>query len=139
VVFSANFRLTVPLTDVAPDAGGDHAVLRVSMQFAEKAMRLQPENSAYHVEVGYQHQQMGDYGAALAKFSEARDLDDLNMAPLYGSINCQLYTLQLDEAAEQIEFLTEIASSTGQTGLGYTLLGLHFYALVGKYSDTALL
>eukprot|EP00951_Prasinocladus_malaysianus_P009876 scaffold72165_cov31-Prasinocladus_malaysianus.AAC.1 len=56
---------------------------------------------------------MGDYDKALDKYTEARDLDDLNMAPLYGSINCQLYSGQLDEAADQIDFLTEIASSTG--------------------------
>ena len=95
-------------------SGGDPQLVRASMELADKAVRLKPEAAAYHAEVGYHQQLLGDYELALQKFSEARDLDDLNMAPLYGTINCQLYAGQLDDAADQIEFLTEIASSTGE-------------------------
>lgn len=93
-----------------------------------------------HVEVGYHHQLMHEYDIALNKYTEARDLDDLNMTPLYGTINCQLYTGQLDDAADQIEFLTEIASSTGKPGrqdspLPLGLEGRHRNPLDAKWLD----
>ena len=42
-------------------------------------------------------------------------LDETSVASLNGVINCQLLNDQVDEAAQQIEFLNEIQASIGQT------------------------
>jgi len=78
------------------------------------ALALNPENSAFHAEVGYQKQMLGDYNGAYTSYQKAVSLDETNMTPLYGMIYCRIRQDMLDDAEQQLEFLNEIGDSMGK-------------------------
>jgi len=92
-------------------SGRNPAILQATMGVAERARRLQPENCDYVVEFAYQQSLAGDYQGAIQTYRTATQLDELNMSSLYGTIHCQLLDNQLEDAAQQLEFLNEISVS----------------------------
>lgn len=60
------------------------------MQMLDLALQLNPENSAFHSEVGYQKQLAGDFAGAYTTYQKATTLDETNMIPLYGMIYCRI-------------------------------------------------
>ena len=72
------------------------------------AIGLQPENSLFHTEVGYQKQIQNDFAGAYTTYQKATTLDESNLTPLIGMIYCRVRQDQLDDAEQQLEFINEI-------------------------------
>ena len=88
--------------------GRKEIVLKKTMQMLDLAIGLQPENSAFHTEVGYQKQIQGDFAGAYTTYQKATSLDESNLIPLIGMIYCRVRQDQLDDADQQLEFINEI-------------------------------
>jgi tetratricopeptide (TPR) repeat protein len=91
-------------------------ILNQCLQLITKATQLDPSNSAYRTELGYQLTLAGDFGAALTSYTEACKLDEANMTACYGKITCQILrgdSNDIEEAAQQFEFLNEIHGGSG--------------------------
>ena len=54
------------------------------------AIGLQPENSLFHSEIGFEKQIQGDYANAYQAYQKAVSLDESNMTPLIGMIYCRV-------------------------------------------------
>lgn len=54
---------------------------------------------------------MEDYSAAIDSYKAAIKIDESNESALHGMIFCQMKQGQLDDAAQQLEFLTVIQES----------------------------
>ena len=91
-------------------------ILKQCQQLITKATQLAPKDSNYMTELGYQLTLSGDYTSALTRYSEACKLDEANMIACYGKIICQILrgeTNDVEEAAQQFEFLNEIHGGSG--------------------------
>jgi tetratricopeptide repeat protein 21B len=91
-------------------------ILTQCLQLITKATQLAPADSNYMTELGYQLTLSGDYTAALTRYSEACKLDEANMTACYGKIICQILRgepNEVEEAAQQFEFLNEIHGGSG--------------------------
>lgn len=51
---------------------------------------------------------MRDWAAAMTAFTRASQLDEGNLPALQGVIQCQIMTGKLDDAEQQLEFLSVI-------------------------------
>ena len=94
-------------------------LLNVCGQLLKKATDIDPTNSEYACEAGYQALLAGKIQQALAGFKNATSLDEANMASLYGSIRCQILLGETEDAAGQFEFLNEIHSEAPTSDLCY--------------------
>jgi len=91
-------------------------ILTQCRQLISKATQLAPSNSGFMTELGYQLTLARDYGGALKSYTEACRLDEANMTACYGKITCQILRgdpSDLEEAAQQFEFLNEIHGGVG--------------------------
>ena len=91
-------------------------ILSQCLQLITKATQLAPSNSIYMTELGYQLTLSSDFGGALTSYTEACRLDEANMTACYGKITCQILRnnpSDLEEAAQQFEFLNEIHGGSG--------------------------
>ncbi|KAF0696238.1 Aste57867_12996 [Aphanomyces stellatus] len=91
----------------------NHEVLSCNLGFVDQAIKLSPENGTYRAERGYQRSLMGDFGEAVESYKEALKLDESNESALHGLIYCQIKMDQIDDAAQQMEFLAVIQESIG--------------------------
>jgi tetratricopeptide repeat protein 21B len=73
------------------------------------ARDLAPQTSTYAAEVGEQLLMMGQLAEAGQQFREATRLDESNMEGHYGIIKCQILEGNLEDAAQQLEFLNEVS------------------------------
>ena len=101
--------------DIARLSGGNPAILGGCSAMLERARRLQPENVATLNEAAYQQQLGGDYKTAIASYRHAAQIDERDgtlddLSSLYGTIHCQLLDNQLDDAAQQLDFLNDVAT-----------------------------
>ena len=97
--------------------GRKDIVLKKTMQMLDLAIGLQPENSAFHTEVGYQKQIQGDFAGAYTTYQKATTFDESNLTPLIGMIYCRVRQDHLDDAEQQLEFINEInEANTGGQG-----------------------
>jgi len=90
-------------------------ILRQCQQLVTKATQLEPSNSGYLTELGYQLTLSNDYGDALKSYEMACKEDEANMTACYGKITCQILrssASDLEEAAQQFEFLNEVHGGT---------------------------
>ena len=114
-----NARLFVSCArDLARVAGGTSNLLSALGKMLERARAIEPEDVAVLNEVAYQQQLAGNYAAAVGTYREAARVAEMdgtldNLTSLYGTIHCQLLDGQLTEAAQQLEFLTDVASERG--------------------------
>lgn len=91
-------------------------ILSQCLQLITKATQLAPSHSGYMTELGYQLTLSQDFGGAERRYSEACKLDEANMTACYGKITCQILRnnpSDLEEAAQQFEFLNEIHGGSG--------------------------
>eukprot|EP00960_Hanusia_phi_P051084 760590-Hanusia_phi.AAC.2 len=73
--------------------------------------------TVYMAELAYEYFLISNYKEALQRYQEAYNLDELNMNAAYWKIICQIFLGELDEAAQQFEFLNAIHgdSATGKS------------------------
>ena len=71
-------------------AGEDAAILGLSSALVTRACKAAPSSPQYAVEAGYQALLQGDVQGALAQYSRASHLHELDMEAMYGSIECDL-------------------------------------------------
>ncbi|KAG6949861.1 hypothetical protein JG688_00014456, partial [Phytophthora aleatoria] len=91
----------------------DSEVLQCSLGLIEHAVQLNPDSGAFRAERGYQRALLGDFAEAMESYKEALKLDESNEMALHGMIYCQIKLGQLEDASQQMEFLTVIQESIG--------------------------
>ncbi|ETP17102.1 hypothetical protein F441_08448 [Phytophthora nicotianae CJ01A1] len=91
----------------------DSEVLQCSLGLIEHAIQLNPESGAFRAERGYQRALLGDFAEAMESYKEALKLDESNEMALHGMIYCQIKLGQLEDASQQMEFLSVIQESLG--------------------------
>merc|ERR1719171_985892 len=74
-----------------------------------------PNQAKYLTELGYQQMLQGELGKAEQTFHEAVAKDETDVRALYGIIQCRIQEGNLDDAEEQLEFLSEIQVSVGKS------------------------
>ncbi|EGZ21563.1 hypothetical protein PHYSODRAFT_491661 [Phytophthora sojae] len=106
-LFCAISRCTARVSD------RDSEVLQCSLGLIEHAIQLNPDSGAFRAERGYQRGLLGDYAEAMESYKEALKLDESNEMALHGMIYCQIKLGQLEDASQQMEFLSVIQESIG--------------------------
>ncbi|RLN88750.1 hypothetical protein BBJ28_00009806 [Nothophytophthora sp. Chile5] len=102
-------RCTARVSDRDPE------VLQCSLALVEHAIQLNPDRGAFRAERGYQRGLLGDFAEAMESYKEALKLDEANETALHGLIYCQIKLGQLEDAAQQMEFLSVIQESLGSS------------------------
>lgn len=100
---------------------GNHEVIQCNLALIEHAVQVQPDNGALRAERGYQRGLLEDFPEAMDSYKEALKLDESNEVALHGLIYCQIKLGQLDDAAQQMEFLSVIQESIGASA-GFVFL-----------------
>lgn len=100
-------RCTARVSDRDPE------VLQCSLALIEHAIQLNPDSGAFRAERGYQRALLGEFAEAMESYKEALKLDESNEMALHGMIYCQIKLGQLEDASQQMEFLSVIQESIG--------------------------
>uniref|UniRef100_A0ABI7YCL5 Tetratricopeptide repeat domain 21B n=1 Tax=Felis catus TaxID=9685 RepID=A0ABI7YCL5_FELCA len=95
--------------------GRSQLILRKIQTLLQRALALNPEQSEFATELGYQMILQGDMKEALKWYNTAMKLDETSVPALIGVIRCQLIEGQLQDADQQLEFLSEIQQSIGKS------------------------
>uniref|UniRef100_A0A8C8EI59 Tetratricopeptide repeat protein 21B n=1 Tax=Oncorhynchus tshawytscha TaxID=74940 RepID=A0A8C8EI59_ONCTS len=95
--------------------GGNPEILQLLTPFTERAYSKAPGNADVANEMGYLLSLQKKTKEATRWYSTALDIDTSSVPALAGLIRCQLMDGQLQEAANQLEFLREIHQSIGQS------------------------
>ncbi|XP_036378258.1 tetratricopeptide repeat protein 21B [Megalops cyprinoides] len=109
---SLHVSITVPISRMC---GNNTEVLQTLCQFVERAFAKAPTDACIATEIGYLLVLQNKIKEAMRWYSTAIKLDGSSMPALAGVIRCQLLQGQLEEAAQQLEFLGEIQQSIGQS------------------------
>ncbi|XP_031692315.1 tetratricopeptide repeat protein 21B isoform X1 [Oncorhynchus kisutch] len=104
--------LTQPISRLC---GGNPEILQLLTPFTERAYSKAPGNADVANEMGYLLSLQKKTKEATRWYSTALDIDTSSVPALAGLIRCQLMDGQLQEAANQLEFLREIHQSIGQS------------------------
>jgi tetratricopeptide repeat protein 21B len=80
--------------------GRNKEILDRAMRLIHKAIALQPENSDFNTELGYQYCLIGNFTDAFSTYQQAAGYNETNMEPLYGMIYCRIKQDMLDDAEE---------------------------------------
>ena len=96
-------------------SGGRAKILRLLSHFCEKAIKLDPSKAEYVAELAHEKSMLGDYAGAMEMYRDAGRSDETNLAALYGTIYCQVMTGELEDAEQQLEFITAISDSIDQS------------------------
>nr|XP_033800547.1 tetratricopeptide repeat protein 21B [Geotrypetes seraphini] len=91
-------------------------ILQQTQTLVERAYGLANHNADIATELGYQMILQGKVKDALKWYKAAMTLDETSVPALTGIIRCQLIEGQLQDADQQLEFLTEIQQSIGKSG-----------------------
>ncbi|KAL3836422.1 hypothetical protein ACJMK2_021855 [Sinanodonta woodiana] len=94
-------------------SGRNALVLQQTCTLMERAVSLDGNNAEYINELGLQLLFQGKIKDAMRCYKNAMKMDETSVAALTGIIHCQLVENQLDDAAQQLEFLSEIQQSIG--------------------------
>uniref|UniRef100_A0A8C0TR19 Tetratricopeptide repeat protein 21B n=1 Tax=Canis lupus familiaris TaxID=9615 RepID=A0A8C0TR19_CANLF len=95
--------------------GRSQLILQKIQTLLERAFSLTPQQSEFATELGYQMILQGKVKEALKWYKTALTLDETNIPALAGFIRCQLIEGQLQDADQQLEFLSEIQQSIGKS------------------------
>ncbi|XP_001096248.2 tetratricopeptide repeat protein 21B isoform X1 [Macaca mulatta] len=95
--------------------GRSQLILQKIQTLLEKAFSLNPQQSEFATELGYQMILQGRVKEALKWYKTAMTLDETSVSALVGFIQCQLIEGQLQDADQQLEFLNEIQQSIGKS------------------------
>ncbi|XP_052258735.1 tetratricopeptide repeat protein 21B-like isoform X2 [Dreissena polymorpha] len=93
--------------------GRNPLVLQQTYTLMERAVSLSSGSAEYITELGFQLLLQGKVKDALRCYKNAMKIDETSVAALTGIIRCQLHENQIDDAAQQLEFLGEIQQSIG--------------------------
>jgi len=96
-------------------AGRHKGVLQITAGMIKKTSEACPNQAKYLTELGCQHMLQGDIAKAERSFHEAVTKDETDVRALYGIIQCRIQEGNLDDAEEQLEFLSEIQVSVGKS------------------------
>lgn len=94
--------------------GRNQLILQKIQTLLERAFNLTPQRSEYATELGYQMLLQEKVKEAWKWYQLAINLEETNITALIGCIRCQLIEGQLEEADQQLEFLSEIQQSFGK-------------------------
>uniref|UniRef100_A0A671XGP1 Tetratricopeptide repeat domain 21B n=1 Tax=Sparus aurata TaxID=8175 RepID=A0A671XGP1_SPAAU len=84
--------------------------------FYRMSLAFTPGDSDLATELGYQMVLQGRIKEAMKWYKTAMTLDETSVTALTGIIRCQLIEGHLENAEQQLEFLTEIQQSIGKSG-----------------------
>ena len=70
--------------------GRKQEILDKTLAMLEESISLEPENSAFHTEIGAQKCMLGEFTEAYQIFQKATTFDDQDLNPLYGMIYCKI-------------------------------------------------
>lgn len=104
--------------------GRNQLVLQQTYTLMERCVQQSPDTAEYVNELGFQLLLQGKIKDAMRCYRNAMKMDETSVAALTGIIRCQLLEDQLDEAAQQLEFLNEIQQSIGKSAELSYLSGL---------------
>eukprot|EP00033_Pygsuia_biforma_P003684 GCRY01004036.1.p1 GENE.GCRY01004036.1~~GCRY01004036.1.p1 ORF type:complete len:948 (-),score=254.42 GCRY01004036.1:6-2849(-) len=111
-----NHQLYVKLAKpLARLACGNQSILVHTMSLVDRAISLDASVAEYHCEKAFQLGLLEKYPEAMAEYKRALECDQGSVDALNGVISCQISLGAFEEAAQQLEFLTEIQASTGKT------------------------
>eukprot|EP00933_Yihiella_yeosuensis_P014694 TRINITY_DN13064_c0_g5_i1.p1 TRINITY_DN13064_c0_g5~~TRINITY_DN13064_c0_g5_i1.p1 ORF type:complete len:1194 (-),score=308.92 TRINITY_DN13064_c0_g5_i1:80-3229(-) len=96
-------------------AGRHKTILGITCGMMKRVCDVVPDQAKYLTELGYQQMLQGDLQKAEQTFHSAVAKDETNVRALYGIINCRVQEGNLDDAEEQLEFLSEIQVSVGKS------------------------
>ncbi|KAJ1446031.1 hypothetical protein M885DRAFT_452913 [Pelagophyceae sp. CCMP2097] len=91
------------------------AVLKAVMALTEKAATLRPGDSTYSIELAHQVALQGDFPGACLRYRGAGESDEANLTALHGVIYCQIMSGEIQDAADQIDFLSAMEDSMEAT------------------------
>jgi tetratricopeptide repeat protein 21B len=111
-----NHALVMSCTQLFSRLAGRHkAILSITSSMMKKVAEAAPNQAKYLTELGYQQMLQGDLAKAEQTFHEAVAKDETDVRALYGIIHCRVQEGNLDDAEEQLEFLSEIQVSVGKS------------------------
>uniref|UniRef100_A0A8C2CP45 Tetratricopeptide repeat domain 21B n=1 Tax=Cyprinus carpio TaxID=7962 RepID=A0A8C2CP45_CYPCA len=91
-------------------------VLQHTHRMVERAFAQASSDSELATELGYQLVLLGRVKEAMKWYKTAMTLDESSVSALIGIIRCQLMEGHIEDAEQQLEFLTEIQQSIGKSG-----------------------
>ena len=101
--------------------GRNALVLQQTHTLTERAASIENNNADFVNELGSQLLLAGKTREAMKCFRTGMKLDETSVQALTGIIRCQLLDGQIDEAAQQLEFLNEIQQSLGRSAVSSLL------------------
>uniref|UniRef100_A0A671Q659 Tetratricopeptide repeat protein 21B-like n=1 Tax=Sinocyclocheilus anshuiensis TaxID=1608454 RepID=A0A671Q659_9TELE len=96
--------------------GRAEKVLQHTHRMMERAFAQASSDSELATEMGYQLVLLGRVKEAMKWYKTAMTLDESSVSALIGIIRCQLMEGHIEDAEQQLEFLTEIQQSIGKSG-----------------------
>jgi tetratricopeptide repeat protein 21B len=100
---------------IARIAAKKESILNVTLELISTACQLAPNTAKYFTEKGYQLQLLNRLGDACEFYHQASTKDETDVTALYGIIHARILEGNLEEAEEQLEFISEIQVSMGKT------------------------
>jgi len=111
-----NHALVMSCTQLFSRLAGRHkAILSITSSMMKKVAEQAPDQAKYLTELGYQQMLEGQLTQAEQTFHEAVAKDETDVRALYGIIHCRVQEGNLEDAEEQLEFLSEIQVSVGKS------------------------
>eukprot|EP00741_Cyanophora_paradoxa_P023819 tig00021623_g23008.t1 len=96
-------------------AGRNAAVLQHTEAMLDRARKISPDSAEVLTEYATQLLMTGNLQEAAKAFRQASKVDETSTGALYGVIKCQILSGSLEDAAQQLEFLSEIQQSFGKS------------------------
>lgn len=111
-----NHDLTLSCAQLFSRLAGRHkAILNITFNMMKKVTDVAPDRAKYLTELGYQYMMQSELSKAEQTFHAAVAKDETDVRALFGIINCRVQEGSLDDAEEQLEFLSEIQISVGKS------------------------
>lgn len=107
------YRMSLAFTRVC---GRNEKVIQQSHTMVDRAFSQASSDSDLATELGYQLVLQGKIKEAMKWYKTAMTLDETSVSALTGIIRCQLIEGHIEDAEQQLEFLTEIQQSIGKSG-----------------------
>ncbi|XP_048050611.1 tetratricopeptide repeat protein 21B isoform X1 [Megalobrama amblycephala] len=107
------YRMSLAFTRVC---GRAEKILQHTHRMVERAFTQASGDSELATEMGYQLVLLGRVKEAMKWYKTAMTLDESSVSALTGIIRCQLMEGHIEDAEQQLEFLTEIQQSIGKSG-----------------------
>mmetsp|Transcript_68417 Transcript_68417/g.198374 ORF Transcript_68417/g.198374 Transcript_68417/m.198374 type:complete len:1349 (+) Transcript_68417:99-4145(+) len=111
-----NHELVLSCAQLFSRLSGRHkSVLKITSAMVKRSAEACQTTAKYLTEYGYQQMLLGELTQAEQTFHEAVAKDETDLRALYGIIHCRVQEGNLDDAEEQLEFLSEIQISVGKS------------------------